>query len=212
MHPKDNQQRMSAKQDPQSGSREGIASKSDGACMERHADALGGLLQGTRGTGEHLAATNREPTAAHTMLASRHLLVSALVVLGVAAWCISVMAIGVNLAASAWAWACVFIFGTAVPTFFLWHANRLLNPPEHSRRALSAENKQKELLKVLAERGEITPVTAALRTSLDVEEATGMLDELAIQNHLEVRAEEGVLLYVLRKRDRRELLANMNQP
>ena len=33
-----------------------------------------------------------------------------------------------------------------------------------------------------------------------------MLDKLAMENHVEVRAEEGALVYALRERDRRELL------
>ena len=142
----------------------------------------------------------------HTMVANRHLLVPVMIVLGVGAWCITVMAMGVNLAESAWEWACVFGFGTAVPAFFLWQANRLLNSPEPFRSGLSTADRHKELLEVLAERGEITPVTAALRTPLTLNEAARMLDELAMENHLEVRAEEGALVYALRERDRHELL------
>ncbi len=129
-----------------------------------------------------------------------------LVVVGVAVWCIAVMAIGVNLAESAWAWACVFSFGTAVPAFFLWQANRFLTSPEPSGFTLNLEDKHKALLKVLVECGEITPISAALRTSLTVDEAAGMLDELARKNHLELRAEEGIVVYALRERDRRGLL------
>lgn len=136
---------------------------------------------------------------------SRYRLMSALIVLGVAAWSITVMAIGLNLAASAWEWTCVFGFGTAIPALFLWQANRLLNRPELSGANLNGEDKYKDLLKVLAERGEITPITAALRTSLTLDEATGILDELAVKNHLVVRAEDGVVVYALREWDRREL-------
>jgi hypothetical protein len=100
----------------------------------------------------------------------------------------------------------VFIFGTAVPDFFLWQANRLLNSPESSGSALNPDDKHKALLKVLVECGEITPISAALQTSLTVDEAAGMLDELALKNHLELRAEEGVVVYALRERDRRGLL------
>lgn len=166
---------------------------------------------------EELDMQRSEPVAGRPQLGdradiprSRDRLMPALIVLGVAAWCITVMAIGVNLAASAWEWACVFGFGTAIPALFLWQANRLLTRPELSGASPNGEDKHKDLLKILAERGEITPITAALRTSLTLDEATGILDELAIKNHLVVRAEDGVVVYALREWDRRELLATTN--
>ncbi len=64
------------------------------------------------------------------------------------------------------------------------------------------KDKEGELLKALAERGEITPTTAAMRTSLTVEEASKMLDELAGKGHLKLQAEDGVVAYALRERDR----------
>ncbi len=57
---------------------------------------------------------------------------------------------------------------------------------------------QRELLKsVERHRGGITPVRAALETSLTVAEADRMLSDLAKGGHLEVRAEGGKLLYGL---------------
>jgi hypothetical protein len=41
---------------------------------------------------------------------------------------VSVLAIGVNLAGSAWEWAWIFGFGTVVPALFLWQIGRLLTP------------------------------------------------------------------------------------
>jgi DNA-binding CsgD family transcriptional regulator len=65
--------------------------------------------------------------------------------------------------------------------------------------------KEQELLRVLAERGELTPATAAMRTSLTVDEASKMLEELARKGHLRPRADEGIMAYAFRERDRREL-------
>jgi DNA-binding CsgD family transcriptional regulator len=61
--------------------------------------------------------------------------------------------------------------------------------------------KEGELLHALAERREITPATAAMRTSLTVDEASKMLDELARKGHLRPRAEDGVMAYTLREWD-----------
>jgi LuxR family maltose regulon positive regulatory protein len=57
--------------------------------------------------------------------------------------------------------------------------------------------KEKELLDALDERGELTPTTAAMRTSLTVDEASTMLDELVRKGHLETRTEEGIVAYAL---------------
>ena len=134
---------------------------------------------------------------------NRASLMQALVVLGVAVWCISVMAIGVNLAESAWEWAWILGFGTAIPAFFFWQASRLLIPRE---RLPSASNgKEKELLGALAERGELTPITAAMRTSLTADEAADMLEGLARKGYLQLRVEDGVQAYALREQDLQEL-------
>jgi len=44
-----------------------------------------------------------------------------------------------------------------------------------------------------------------VRTSLTVDEASKMLTGLARKGHLEVRVENGIVAYALRKRDRRQL-------
>jgi DNA-binding CsgD family transcriptional regulator len=61
--------------------------------------------------------------------------------------------------------------------------------------------KEGELLHTLAERREITAATAAMWTSLTVDEAAKMLDELARKGHLRPRAEGGVIAYALREWD-----------
>jgi DNA-binding NarL/FixJ family response regulator len=75
---------------------------------------------------------------------------------------------------------------------------RLIEAHEASRRpAPGAREREKELLETLREGGEITPATAAMRTSLTVDEASEMLEELARKGHLERQAEEGVTAYSL---------------
>lgn len=137
--------------------------------------------------------------------ANRELLVRAVAALGVAVWCISVMAIGVNLAESAWEWAWILAFGTAIPAAFLWQANRLLALQGRPRAVPGAKNEEKELLEALAERGEITPITAALRTTLTADKAAAMLEDLSRKGHLRLRVEDGVEAYALREPDMRGL-------
>ena len=75
-----------------------------------------------------------------------------------------------------------------------------------SRRPIDNERKEKELLRAMAQHGEITAAKAALETSLSVAEADRMLSGLARDGHVEVRAREGRLGYALWEHDRRELM------
>jgi len=61
----------------------------------------------------------------------------------------------------------------------------------------SEEGRERELLRALRERGELTPTRAAMETSLSVAEADEMLRELAEGGHLEVRVHGGALFYAL---------------
>ena len=56
---------------------------------------------------------------------------------------------------------------------------------------------ERRLLEAIERHGEITPIRAALETSLTVAEADRMLSELAQGGHLEVRVEGAKLLYSL---------------
>lgn len=138
---------------------------------------------------------------------NRHDLVQGLTVVVVAVWCISALAIGVNTAGSLWEWLPIFAFGGAAPALFLWQANRALTPRQEPPSSPSAKDKESELLEALGERGEVTPITAAIRTSLTAEEASAMLDGLARKGYLELRAEDGVQTYALREPDLRGLPA-----
>jgi hypothetical protein len=61
----------------------------------------------------------------------------------------------------------------------------------------SEQNRERELLRALRERGELTPTRAAMETSLSVAEADRMLKELAEGGHLDVRVRGGALYYAL---------------
>ncbi len=56
---------------------------------------------------------------------------------------------------------------------------------------------ERELLRALARKGELTPAMAAIETSLSVSEADRMLKTLAEDGHLEVRVRGGGLSYAL---------------
>jgi ATP/maltotriose-dependent transcriptional regulator MalT len=67
-----------------------------------------------------------------------------------------------------------------------------------------SQDKEAELLGALGEVGELTPTTAAMRTTLTVEEAAGMLDKLAERGYLEARTQGAVVIYGLWEQDRLE--------
>ena len=60
-----------------------------------------------------------------------------------------------------------------------------------------ARHPERQLLEAIERRGEITPTRAALETTLTVHEADRMLSDLAEQGHLNIRAENGKLVYTL---------------
>jgi DNA-binding NarL/FixJ family response regulator len=95
-------------------------------------------------------------------------------------------------------WWIVLVLGTVVPLALtvLERSDVRLGRPDDKK------GKERELLEALAEQGEITPTTAAMRTSLTVSEASKMLDALAGKGYLKLRAEDGVMTYALRGRDR----------
>ena len=135
---------------------------------------------------------------------ARAVLIRALAALGVGVWCLLVLLASVGfvidrgLASSLWAWLAVLGIGVVAPVVFMQQINRAIATHERSRRAVpGAREKEKELLSALEERGELTPATAAIRTSLTVEEASKMLDRLAGKGHLRVLSRDGVLAYTL---------------
>jgi ATP/maltotriose-dependent transcriptional regulator MalT len=104
-------------------------------------------------------------------------------------------------------WIAVFGIGVVAPVLLMRQINRAIATHEESRRAVpDAREKEKELLRALEELGELTPATAAMRTSLTIEEASRMLDKLATRGHLQVVNREGVLAYALSENNRRPYL------
>ena len=135
-----------------------------------------------------------------------------LAALGVGVWCIFILLVSVafvidrGLADVGIVWLAVFGIGVVAPVLLMRQINRAITAHEESRRSVSGtREKEKELLGVLVERGGLTPSTAAMRTSLTVDEASKMLDTLARDGHLELRMEEGVMAYALSEPGRQQL-------
>ena len=135
-----------------------------------------------------------------------------LAVLGVGVWCLFLLLVSVvfvidrGLADVGIVWIAVFGIGVVGPVLILRQVNRAITTHEESRRATpGAREKEKELLGALEDRGELTPATAAMRTSLTVDEASKMLEELARKGHLGMHMEEGVAAYALGEPDKRAL-------
>ena len=105
-------------------------------------------------------------------------------------------------------WWLVLVCGTAVPVTLATLDRTILI----ARRPDDKKVKEQELLEALVERGELTPTTAAMRTSLTVGEASKMLEELARKGHLKLRAEDGVMAYALGERDLRETPTSVSAP
>jgi hypothetical protein len=95
----------------------------------------------------------------------------------------------------------VFTFGWMIfPSLGLLVRGIAASPAELSGRGTqlpSADGKERELLDALRVHGELTPIRAAMETSLTVAEADRMLGELAEKGHLQVRARGGGLFYAL---------------
>lgn len=98
-------------------------------------------------------------------------------------------------------WWIVPVLGAVVPLALAALGRSDLKPGSIDDR----KSREQELLRALARRREITPAGAAMNTSLTVDEASKMLEELARKGHLRPQAEEGVVSYSLRERDRHEV-------
>ncbi|BBL81006.1 hypothetical protein Rxycam_02530 [Rubrobacter xylanophilus DSM 9941] len=89
----------------------------------------------------------------------------------------------------------VFVFGWVIFPALGLFARGVAGLAESGRRRPGGG--ERELLEVLGRRGEITPVEAAMETSLTVREAERLLKELAEGGHLDVRVRGGGLSYSL---------------
>lgn len=94
-------------------------------------------------------------------------------------------------------WWLVLVFGWAVFPAFGVFARGVAGLVEARSVPPPKDAKERELLGTLREHEEITPTQAAMETSLTVEEADGMLKELAAKGHLEARVRGGGIFYGL---------------
>lgn len=97
-------------------------------------------------------------------------------------------------------WWIVPVLGAGAPISLA-----LLDGISPAPRRPDKKTRERELLRALAEHGELTPATAAMRTPLTADEASKALAELARKGHLRPRAEDGVVAYALSERERRDL-------
>jgi DNA-binding CsgD family transcriptional regulator len=105
-------------------------------------------------------------------------------------------------------WWLALVCGTAVPIALAMLDRSNLA----SKRLDDRKGAEQELLGALGERSELTPTTAAMRTSLTVDEASKMLEELARKGHLRLQVEDGLMAYALRERDRHETPDKVSAP
>jgi DNA-binding CsgD family transcriptional regulator len=102
-------------------------------------------------------------------------------------------------------WWLALVCGLAVPI-----ALAMLDKPGLKPKAPDDEKvKERELLHVLAEGGELAPTTAAMRTSLTVDEASKMLEKLARKGHLKAQVKDGIMAYALLEQDRHETVGEV---
>ena len=103
-------------------------------------------------------------------------------------------------------WWIVPVLGAAVPITLAMLERPGLKRPDDRK------FKERELLGALAEGGELTPTTAAMRTSLTVDEASKMLEELAGKGHLKLHVQDGIMAYALCDWDRHETPGEVSAP
>ena len=103
-------------------------------------------------------------------------------------------------------WWIVPVLGMVVPTalVMLDRSDRL------SERPNAGKVKERQLLEALVERGVLSPTAAAVRTSLTVDEASKMLEQLARKGYLRLREENGIMAYA--SGDRHDTLENLSAP
>ena len=98
-------------------------------------------------------------------------------------------------------WWLIFIFGWAVFPAFGVFARGVAGLVDTRSEPPAANARERELLEALQRKGELTPAQAAMETSLTVNEADKMLEDLAAKGHLDVRVRGGGLFYGLWETD-----------
>jgi hypothetical protein len=94
-------------------------------------------------------------------------------------------------------WWLIFVFGWMIFPAFGLLVRGIAGLTEGQDKPAVANPGERELLEALQRRGELTPAQAAMETSLTVDEADKMLEELAAKGHLDVKVRGGGLFYGL---------------
>jgi hypothetical protein len=98
-------------------------------------------------------------------------------------------------------WWLIFIFGWEIFPAFGVFARGVAGLVDARSEPPVANVRERELLEALKRNGELTPAQAAMETSLTVNEADQMLEDLAAKGHLDVRVRGGGLFYRLWETD-----------
>ncbi|MBX6762079.1 MAG: hypothetical protein K6T51_04210 [Rubrobacteraceae bacterium] len=98
----------------------------------------------------------------------------------------------------------IFVFGWLVFPAIRLFARGIAGLADAREMSPAKAGKERELLRALQARGELTPAQAALETSLSVAEADEMMKGLAEGGHLDVRVHGGALYYSLWKEKEEE--------
>ena len=93
-------------------------------------------------------------------------------------------------------WWLIFVFGWMIFPAFGLLVRGIAGLSEGPDKPAVARG-ERELLEALHRRGELTPAQAAMETSLTVNEADKMLEDLAAKGHLAVKVRGGGLFYGL---------------
>ena len=101
------------------------------------------------------------------------------------------------LTLASWLWWLIFVFGWMIFPAFGLLVRGVAGLSEGPQEPAVASSRERELLEALQRRGELSPAQAAMETSLTVNEADRMLEDLAAKGHLDVKVRGGGLFYGL---------------
>ncbi len=94
-------------------------------------------------------------------------------------------------------WWLIFVFGWMIFPAFGLLVKGIVGLSDGPDEPAVASSRERELLEALQRRGELSPAQAAMETSLTVNEADRMLEDLAAKGHLDVKVRGGGLFYGL---------------
>jgi len=94
-------------------------------------------------------------------------------------------------------WWLIFVFGRMIFPAFGLLVRGIAGLSDGPDEPAVADSGERELLEALQRRGELTPAQAAMETSLTVDQADKMLEDLAAKGHLDVKVRGGGLFYGL---------------